>query len=359
MSNNKVLLVSINYETAKGGVSRVAHLMASALPPSQVLSLYGNQCLNVKNVKYFQQRTLLFAWALLKYIIINRPSTILFDHVGPASILAVVPRFLLKKVIIFLHDEEAWKPVSARHAKGLNKASHLLCNSAYTFNKFVAHNPAYLPKTKVCLLAGVPADFEQLQAIGREDVYKNWFLNPTPYVVFVSRLWKEHRYKGYMELVAAFEIVKKSNPSFALRLAIIGSGDDVEALQESIKSAQLEDIVEIFSNIEDKELARFYQNSVALVFPSIREGFGFVFLEAMYFSKACIGVINQPAEEIIDHEKSGILLKDNLPLTIAEILEDIAYNNLKYKNMGIEGYKLYANQFTNSHFKVRFLDCID
>lgn len=358
MSNEKVLLVSINYETAKGGVSRVAHLMGSALPPSQVFSLYGSNNQSSAYVKYFKQRTLLFAFALVKYILVNRPAVLLFDHVGPAFILAIVPRFLLKKVVIFLHDEEAWKPVSARHAKGLNKATHILCNSEYTFRKFVKHNPIYLPKTKVCLLAGVPADFELPLDFGEVNAHTNWFSNPTPYVVFVSRLWKEHRYKGYMELVTAFEIAKKTNPSMALRLAIIGSGDDVAALQETIKTAQLKDTVEIFCNIEDKVLARFYKESAALVFPSIREGFGFVFLEAMYFSKACIGVINQPAEEIIINEESGILLKNNKPESITEILHDIASNLLKYNLMGKRGCELYDHKFTNLHFKARFLDCI-
>lgn len=352
------LLVSINFESSKGGVSRVAHLMHHAIDATAVLSLYGNTSLSGNGIRYFAQNRLSFIRALAWYILFHRPSVIIFDHVGPASLLTIVPAFLLKKVIVFLHDEEAWKPVSARHKMGLDKATYLLCNSQYTYQKFIGHNPIYKSKTQVCLLAGIPTSFENNEILPIPELFKNWFANITPYVIFVSRLWKEHRYKGHLELIAAFKILKDTDPNVPLRLAIIGQGDDAEFIQQQLISLKLENNISLFTNVSDNDLSKFYSHSCGLVFPSIREGFGFVFLEAMYFGKPCIGVIDQPAEEIIVPNVSGILMKNNSPESIVQVLKDIIGNGKKYERMGLEGKKIYNEKFTNKHFQKRFLNCI-
>ena len=230
MPLENTLLVSMNYETSKGGVSRVAHLMGEAIEPQTVLSLYGAENLSTKNIRYFAQKKLPFLCALVPYILFKRPSLIVCDHIGPASLLAIIPNFLLNKVVVFLHDEEAWKPVTARHRQGLNKATHILCNSQYTYKKFIAHNPAFLSKTQVCLLAGVPKSFENTVLQTSSPAYFNW-VEGSPYLIFVSRLWQEHRYKGYMELIEGWKLAKEKNPLFALRLAIVGNGDDAQNVQ--------------------------------------------------------------------------------------------------------------------------------
>ena len=352
------LLVSINFESSTGGVSRVAHLMHDAIDTSEVLSLYGNTELSSEHIKYFAQNRVSFLSALLWHVLYHRPSVIIFDHVGPASLLALIPKFLLKKVIVFLHDEEAWKPVSARHKKGLDKATHILCNSQYTYQKFIANNPIYKSQTQVCLLAGIPISFENNVLKPSSDIYQKWFTDTIPYVIFVSRLWKEHRYKGHLELIEAFKILKDQNINLPMRLAIVGHGDDSEYIQQQLFSLKLENNISLFTNVSDDDLSKFYSHSCGLVFPSTREGFGFVFLEAMYFGKPCIGVIDQPAEEIIVPNVSGILMKDNSPQSIVEVLKDIVENPQKYTSMGLEGKKIYESKFTNSHFKQRFLNCI-
>ncbi len=357
MPLENTLLVSMNYETSKGGVSRVAHLMGEAVIPNRVFSLYGNENLSSKNIRYFAKKKLPFLWAFVAYILFHRPKLIICDHIGPASLLAMIPVFLLKKVVVFLHDEEAWKPVSARHKLGLNKATHILCNSDYTYQKFIAHNPIFASKTQVCLLAGVPKSFENTIIQISNNAYSSW-LEGTPFLIFVSRLWQEHRYKGYMELIDGWKLAKEKNPAFALRLAIVGNGDDAKNVTDKIQNTGLNNCISLFTEISDIDLSIFYSKSKGLIFPSIREGFGFVFLEAMYYGKCCIAVIDQPAAEIIAQNSSGILMKDNSPETICEILLDMDANPAKYEEMGKRGKIIYNEKFTNADFKKRFLNCI-
>ena len=320
--------------------------------------LFRSENLSTKNIRYFAQKKLPFLCALVTYIVFKRPSLIVCDHIGPASLLAIIPNFLLKKVVVFLHDEEAWKPVTARHRQGLIKATHILCNSQYTYKKFIAHNSIFASKTQVCLLAGVPKSFENTVLQTSSTAYSNW-LEGTPYLIFVSRLWQEHRYKGYLELIEGWKLAKEKNPLFALRLAIVGSGDDAQNVQEKILTSVLSDQISLFTQISDAALSVFYSKSHGLIFPSVREGFGFVFLEAMYFGKCCVGVKDQPAEEIIDQNNSGILMKDNSSESICEVLLNIAADPEKYEQMGKRGKKIYEEKFTNQHFKTRFLNCIE
>jgi len=350
------LLVSIDFRRGKGGIARVAQSIFRSLEFSTVLSLHGKES-NDSSVYYFNSNRFVFLLKVLRSIFLKSPDLIVFDHLNLARLLVLVPNVYLRKVVIFLHDEEAWKEVSGLHKLALLKATHILCNSEYTMKLFLQNNKGFISKTKVCLPGGVPEAFLETVKI-KDKSFKDWFENERPYCLFVSRLWKVHRFKGYFELLTAFKEHYKSTAGASLRLAIIGNGDDAAEVHSFITQHNLGRHVQLFSGLGDEELAEFYKNSSALLFPSTREGFGFVFLEAMFFKKACIGIANQPAEEIIVKGLGGVLLPDNKPETLKAIIEDIEEYPEKYKRYGEEGHLRYLENFTNEHFKERFLKCI-
>jgi phosphatidylinositol alpha-1,6-mannosyltransferase len=352
------LLVSMNYEVSKGGISRVARLIAEAIQVDLSLSLHGK--VSEHKVRYFNGNRFNFSIFLLKIIFLQAPTLIVFDHIGPASLLFFVPRFFLKnkKIIVFLHDEEAWSEVSGRHRYGLVKATHLLCNSEYTYRKFIQSNPSFKDKTKVCLLGGIPLSFYNHPG-QINKIYEPWFKSERPFCLFVSRLWKEHRYKGYWELLNGFKIYYERNPNARMRLAIIGQGNDAGNIQSFLQEQGLENNISLFTGVDDGSLPLFYEKCQAFLFPSTREGFGFVFLEAMFFNKACIGMRGQPAEEIISDNESGILLNDHDGESVAALIADIEKFPDKYLNYGLQGKRIFNEKFSNDFFKKRFLKCIE
>ncbi|GAB3195564.1 glycosyltransferase involved in cell wall biosynthesis [Pontibacter aydingkolensis] len=356
MEKNKTLLVSADYRLASGGISRVAHLINQAIPNELIFSLHGNKNLSNGREHYFGNNRFVFLTRLLLKIIFSKFDIIIFDHLGVASALLLVPKFLLKKVIIFLHDEEAWVEIKGRNRAALTKADILLTNSQFTFDHFTSKNPFFKAKTKVCLLGGVPEKFE-IEPDAPSKEFSTWFLSEKPYLIFVSRLWKKHSYKGYWELLRAYEKLKTFS-DFNLRLAIIGRGDDATHVQEFIVKNDFDDRVQIFTNVTDNDLAFFYKNSAGLVFPSTREGFGLVFLEAMFFKKASIGIVNQPAEEIIIHNKTGLLLQDNSPDTLATTLLFLNEDLERLSVWGENAYKLYESKFSKQAFIDRFIENI-
>lgn len=353
---NKPLLLSMDFRSGKGGIARVARLVYECISFNQVYSLHGKDS-DGETVKYFNQNKFLLALYAYWFILFKRPSIIFCDHLYLTRLLVFVPKIFLKKVIVFMHDEEAWKEMNTLHKLALKKVTHILCNSEFTKKKFIANNHDFINKTYTCLLAGVPQGFSQTTHKA-SDNFNNWFNDPRPYCLFVSRLWKVHPYKGYWELISAFKKYHQNSANVKLRLAIVGNGDDYENIELYLKENNLSGYISVLKDVNDNDLAEFYRRSFCLFFPSIREGFGMVYLEAMFFGKACIGVKDQPAEEIIINNKTGILLEDNSESELCRIIKDMESDPQKYIQFGVSGYERYKSFFTNSHFKKRFLSNI-
>lgn len=351
------ILISIDFRSEKGGIARVAHLIYRSLDFCKVLSLHGNEK-DCSSILYFNQKRILLVLTAFLVIIQQRPKFLVFDHLNLARLLVLLPNAFLNKTVIFLHDEEAWIRVTGFRRIALKRATHLVCNSEFTRKHFLQHNFEFSEKTYVCLPGGVPDAFYDLNEEKFEG-YSQWFEDPRPYVLFVSRLWKAHRYKGYFELMQAFKAHYEKYHDAHLRLVLIGNGDDAAEVQHFIDKENQSQNISLFSNVDDRSLMQFYKNSLALIFPSTREGFGMVYLEAMFFKKACIGIAGQPAEEIILDSETGKLLVDNRSETIQMILEDIEHDPSKYLQFGEKGYKRYLNNFTMAHFQNRFLDILN
>lgn len=353
---NKSLLLSMDFRLGKGGIARVARLVYDCDPFYHVYSLLGTDNKEDK-IKYFNHDKILFTLNVYLYILVNRPQIIFCDHLYLTKILVFVPGFLLRKVVVFLHDEEAWVEMNAMHKLSLRKVTHILCNSEFTKKKFVEKNQEFANKTKACLLGGVPSEFT-IKPQKESSNFENWFNDSRPFCLFVSRLWKVHSYKGYWELITAFENHNQRSGNAKLRLAIIGNGDDYDNIVLHLNNKNLTGSISVFKDVKDNDLAEFYRRSFSLFFPSTREGFGMVYLEAMFFQKACIGIKGQPAEEIIINNKTGILLENNSEPELRKVIEDMELNHHKYIQFGKSGYERYTSYFTNEHFKERFLSSL-
>jgi glycosyltransferase involved in cell wall biosynthesis len=114
--------------------------------------------------------------------------------------------------------------------------------------------------------------------------------------------------KGGDVLLKAFAAARKHRPS--LRLVIAGPPADSIATQPG---------VEAVGPLPSREaLLALYRRADLFVMPSLRDSFGFVFLEAMSQGVPCIGCDFNAMPEIIEDGVSGLLT----PLGNAEALAD-------------------------------------
>lgn len=117
-----------------------------------------------------------------------------------------------------------------------------------------------------------------------------------------------HPRKGLEHLLSAFRIVEERDPEAFLILHSQREGYyDVEGL---IRSLNIEQIwsTNLFGQITQTQLNTLYQLCTSYVQPSHSEGFGLPVLEAFRFDKPSIAVDGPPFNEIIEHERNGILV---------------------------------------------------
>jgi glycosyltransferase involved in cell wall biosynthesis len=101
----------------------------------------------------------------------------------------------------------------------------------------------------------------------------------TPYVLFVSSLW---RYKNAEVLIKAANEFAQTLPD--LKVIIVGYQPDIEYLEELkklVSDLKLNDRVRFVGGQNQTDIAALYRRALALVYPSKNETFGLPLLEAM------------------------------------------------------------------------------
>ena len=110
-----------------------------------------------------------------------------------------------------------------------------------------------------------------------------------------------------------------------------------ENLQKFVKINKLEDRVKFLGFKQN--VADYLKEADIFVLPSVYEGFGHVYLEAMACGLPTIALdanngFNVASNEIIDHKKNGILI-DNNSDELAEAIINITINKDIYKQFSL------------------------
>ena len=95
------------------------------------------------------------------------------------------------------------------------------------------------------------------------------------YVVFVAN--KTYR-KKYKSVFKAFQIIKERG--YNGKLAIVGSGWELDHVRPYVKDKVLEDVV-LTGFVQEEEVSWLYRNAQLSVFPTLPETFGMPVLESM------------------------------------------------------------------------------
>lgn len=182
------------------------------------------------------------------------------------------------------------------------KAKKVLCVSSFTLKEI----KKILPNLNNLETINLGVDYNKFSS------YLGSGAKNEDFILSVGAL--KHR-KGYHISIPAFAEAKKlySKP---IKYYIVGSQDNrryFDLLKEIIKKYNLEDSVEFFDNIADKQLIKFYHRSLFFMLTPVNignnfEGFGLVFLEASACGKAVIASQDCGAEDAVLDGETGILV---------------------------------------------------
>ncbi len=133
--------------------------------------------------------------------------------------------------------------------------------------------------------------------------------------------------KGHHLLLEAWCRVAPRFPEWHHYLVGRLSGDDYEAqLRGIVAQAGLEDRVHFLGNVSEQEKIDLLQRAEVFTHTSVTaadggfEGFGIVYLEASASGTACLGTLDNGAEDAIVHDKTGLLVPQTIDAVEAALV---------------------------------------
>lgn len=113
-------------------------------------------------------------------------------------------------------------------------------------------------------------------------------------VLCVCRLYRRKRVDRLLE---AATLVRRSIPELLIR--IVGTGPEGPRLRALCRDRGLESAVRWLGDVPQEQLVREYKNCDVFCMPSVQEGFGIVFLEAMAASKPIVACRAAAIPEVV------------------------------------------------------------
>jgi glycosyltransferase involved in cell wall biosynthesis len=319
---------------------------------------------DLPNIRYqgFGNSKIGFAAQVWKEMLSKRPHLVFCDHVNVASAITPASVMRLTRLVVRLNGIEVFDPLPSIEGQvGLRGADQLLAISDYTRVRIVERYTNL--KVTTCDLSlqpnihtihDVPVASLELEAV-------DGTLQPlgSQVILHVGRMAASEQYKGQDTLIRAMPHVLAKHPQ--AQLVFVGRGDDRERLISLARAQDAATQRAIFFTgfVEQATLEALYGSCYAFAMPSRGEGFGLVYIEAMRYGKPCIGSAVDAASTIIQHEKTGFLVRDpSDPVECADYVSKLLSAPDLARQMGDAGRQRVADYYLFEHFQARFLSAL-
>ncbi|MFK7895433.1 MAG: glycosyltransferase family 4 protein [Myxococcota bacterium] len=273
-----------------------------------------------------------------------RPAIVLFDHVGLGR--SLFPQFGLPHPdsAIFVHGLELRGAENDIRGKVLEDARWILSNSDFTNASLSAAIPAIADRIQTVPLCVEPERIEEWQG-RRGDAGSS---GPRcPAVLIVGRMWKEQPGKGHEALIEGWSNVLQEIPD--AELWIVGTGDQVESLEQLAEESGAGAAVQFLGRVSDERLSELYSKASAFAMPSSQEGFGLVYLEAMWHELPCIVSRSDAGQYVVD-EATGLSVEYGNAEETAQAVVALLSDAEKARTMGAAARRRVDSEFSFESF---------
>jgi glycosyltransferase involved in cell wall biosynthesis len=277
--------------------------------------------------------------------------TVILSHIN-----LLLVGWLIKKIspstriIMFAHGIEVWKKLGYRKRKMLHCCDEIISVSNYTSKKMqeIHHIPAV--KCRVlnnCLDPFLPIGIETGSNAHLRARYG--FKKEDTVLFTLTRLSSKERYKGYDKVLQAMVGLKKRYPG--VRYLLAGSYDEKEKvyIDEIVNKLFLKEEVNMAGFIAEEDLVAHFAMADIYVMPSMKEGFGIVFIEAMYYGLPVIAGNRDGSVDALCNGSLGILVDPLDTDAIREAIEKIMVNKSEF----IPDRTLLLKYFSYDQYKIK------
>jgi glycosyltransferase involved in cell wall biosynthesis len=208
------------------------------------------------------------------------------------------------RLLLITHGIEVWTGVRNLRRKSLSAVDTILCVSDYTRQMMRSQAPE-LDEARFSLFPNALSE----SWLARQAQAERVSLETTStvrgrFILSVARLSRYDRMKGILSVIEALPMLEDREVSYV----VAGQGDDMEFLRRTAQRCGVEHRVHFLGSVTDETLVDLYRRCEAFVLPSGQEGFGIVFLEAMYFGAPVIAARAKGAVDVVQDGETGLLV---------------------------------------------------
>jgi glycosyltransferase involved in cell wall biosynthesis len=171
-----------------------------------------------------------------------------------------------------------------------------------------------------------------------------------PTVLAVARMYPRKR---LIDLLAAAALLRARIPGLEIR--IVGNGPEMPALRRERRRQDLETTVTLLGDVTRQALATEYVNAHCFCLPSVQEGFGIAFTEAMAAGLPVVACRAAAVPEVVLDGVTGLLVPPRSPEELARALEVLLMDEGRRKDLGEAG-RRRAQEFDLAPVARRFLE---
>jgi len=341
MKYNDVLFLTLKVFSATGGIEKVCRVAGKALYEYsiekdlavQVYTMHGHKDAAVNN-RYFPSEMFRgFGGKRIRCIIASvkkgyNSKLVMMSHINLLLIGWMIKKISPStKLVLFAHGIEVWKPLNPLKRMMLKSCDEIISVSQYTNQKMQELH--HIPKEKCRVLNNCLDPFlpQPVESGKNEKLLLKYGFKAEHKILFtLTRLSSKERFKGYDKVLESLVELKTKYPE--TRYLIGGSFDYLEKtfLDERIRALGLTENVAMSGFIPDEQLASYFKLADIYVMPSMKEGFGIVFIEAMYYGLPVIAGNADGSVDALGNGKFGLMVdpqrKEELTAALSKMLDN-------------------------------------
>ena len=295
-----------------------------------------------------------FALAATRALLLEHYDHIVVGHVNfvtmTAAVLGMRPT-AHGRVTLVAHGIEVWSGIGRGRRRALAKMDQVLCVSRYTRQRILEQAPQLDPQRLQIFPNALAASWR------KSSPAATFRALPQRFILSVTRLEPGDRYKGIATVIEAFSML--SDPS--IHYCIVGHGRDVPFLKLIAARYGVSQRVHFLHGIDDAALVSLYRDCLAFVLPSGKEGFGIVFLEAMFFGAPVIAASEKGALDVVGDGETGLMVRFGDCVAITAAIEQLVTDDALRSQLRERGRALVTDggPFTFARFTERCAAAFD
>ena len=174
-----------------------------------------------------------------------------------------------------------------------------------------------------------------LKEIDQELLYQHGILPTTRFLLYLGGV---NPHKNLLMLIESLATIRYKASCEDVRLVIVGDiKSDVftpglEALKARITELELTDIVHFTGFLPDADVVHFLNAALAVVLPSVAEGFGLPAIEGAACGTPVVATCNSPLPELL--AGGGLFVNPTQPEQLTQALKQILSDEVKRQRMG-------------------------